>query len=89
MACIPLVQKDDGEIKIPRKRYPKQIGQLQPRGELVNFAVFHHRDDNGKPQGNENKKAHDKRLHIEEEYIPREIEYKANGVHEQRIVLFV
>ena len=62
---------------------------MQPRGEFVDFVVFYHCDDNGKPQSNENDETHDKRLHIKEKYTPRKIERKADGVHEQRVVFFV
>ena len=60
---------------------------MQPRGGFVDFIVLDNGKDNRKPKRDKNNKRDDKRLHIKEEYTPREIEYKANGVDKQRVVL--
>ena len=81
-----LVQVDDGKVEIARKRHPKQVRQLQPRGRLVDFEILNHSDDNRQPKRDKDHERHKERLHIKEKYTPRKIEHKAYGIDEKRVV---
>ena len=84
-----LIQKDDGKVEITRKCYPKQVGELKPRGNFVDFIILYDCNEYREPKRNKNDKGNDKRLYIKEEYVPRKIEHKAHGVDKKGIVFLL
>ena len=82
-----LIQENDGKVEISCKGYPKQIGHLQPCGSFVDFIILDDGKNNRQPKRDKYNKRNDKRLHIKEEYAPRKIEDKADGIDKKSVVL--
>ena len=77
------IDKPYPKVEIGSKRYPKQIWNLQPCGQLINLAEGHDHEQNQNPQCNQPDKGKTKVLEGEKYDAPKEIEGQLNQEDQQ------